>query len=207
MYRSPLKLALLLCLLSISACTAAVSYNPSFEGRMMPIPGAQLEGRGVILTTEADDNYVFLGGPTSFTGGGTNISIPLGLITKEIAQHTFERMFDGGVVQTRDINSINNYTVVITPRIRNFSYAYNQLKNAGMLVTPQVDISISVDILDSERNNIRSNTFTSGIKDGDSYFMSGNPAERINRLTHEVITELLNQAASDVYFLIANQRS
>lgn len=35
--------------------------------------------------------------------------------------------------------------------------------------------------------------------------MSMNPAERINRLAHEVITELLNQAASDMYFLIANQ--
>jgi len=171
----------------------------------MPIPGVQLEGRAVILTTEVDDNYVFNGNPTSFTGSATNISIPLGLITKEIAQHAFERMFSEGVVQTRDISSINDYLVVITPRVRNFSYAYNSLRTAGMLVTPQVDISISVDVLDSERNNIRSNTFTSGTKNGDTYAMSMNPAERINRLAHEVITELLNQAASDMYFLIANQ--
>jgi hypothetical protein len=174
---------------------------------MLPIPGAQLEGRAVILTTEADDNYVFTGNPTSFTGGGTSIAIPLGLITKEIAQHTFERMFSDGVVQTRNIDSISTYRVVITPRIRNFSYAYNQLRNAGLLVTPQVDISLSVDVLDSQGNNIRSNTFISGTKDGDTYLMSGNPAERINRLTHEVVTELLNQAASDVYFLIANRES
>ncbi len=114
-------------------------------------------------------------------------------------------MFSEGVVQTRDISYIDSYLVVITPRVRNFSYAWNQLKNLGLLVTPQVDISISVDILDSERNNILSNTYTSGTKDGDSYFSGGFPAERINKLAHEVITELLNQAASDVYFLIANQ--
>ena len=171
----------------------------------MPIPGPQLEGRAVILTTEVDDNYVFNGRPTSFTGGGTSINIPLGLITKEIAQHTFERMFSEGVVQTRDISTVNDYLVVITPRVRNFSYAYNQLRNVGMLVTPQVDISLSVDVLDSEGNNIRSNTFTSGIKNGDSYAMSMNAGERINRLAHEVISELLNQATSDTYFLIANQ--
>ena len=170
----------------------------------MPIPGEQLDGRAVILTTEVDDNYVFNGNPTSFTGSATNISIPLGLITKEIAQHAFERMFSEGVVQTRDISSINDYLVVITPRVRNFSYAYNQLRNVGMAVTPQVDISLSVDVLDSEGNNIRSNTFTSGIKNGDTDAMSMNPGERINRLAHEVITELLNQAASDTYFLIAN---
>ena len=193
-----------LLVVSITSCVSSLNYNPSYEGRVIPIPGAQLEGRAVILTTEVDDNYVFSGRPTSFTGGGSSINIPLGLITKEIAQHTFERMFSEGVVQTRDISSINGYLAVITPRVRNFSYAYNQLQNAGMLITPQVDISISVDILDSERNNIRSNTFTSGTKDGDSYFMSGDPGERINRLAHEVITELLNQAAADTYFLIAN---
>lgn len=199
-----IKIFGLLLFVSITSCTSSLSYNPSYEGRMMPIPGEQLDGRAVILTTEVDDNYVFNGNPTSFTGSATNISIPLGLITKEIAQHAFERMFSEGVVQTRDISSINDYLVVITPRVRNFSYAYNQLRNVGMAVTPQVDISLSVDVLDSEGNNIRSNTFTSGIKNGDTYAMSMNPGERINRLAHEVITELLNQAASDTYFLIAN---
>jgi hypothetical protein len=191
----------------IASCTTPLAYNPAYEGTLTPVPGAQLSGRGVILTTEADDNYVFAGGPTSFTGAATNISIPLGLITKEIAQHAFERMFSEGVVQTRNLESISSYEVVITPRVRNFSYAYNSLKNAGFLITPQVDMSISVDILDSEKNNIRSNTFTSGTKDGDSYAMSANPGDRINRLVHEVVTELLNQAASDVYFLVANRRN
>jgi len=202
---APTKLTAVFLLFLITSCTTSLAYNPAFEGTLAPIPGAQLNGRGVILTTEVDDNYVFVGNPTSFTGGGTGISIPLGLITKEIAQHAFERMFSEGVVQTRNLDFISSYEIVITPRVTNFSYAYNQLKNAGFLVTPQVDISISVDIFDSEKNNIRSNIFTSGTKDGDSYAFSGNPAERINRLAHEVVTELLNQAASDVYYLIANK--
>ena len=199
------KLAAVFLLFLITSCTTPLAYNPEFEGTLAPIPGAQLSGRGVILTTEVDDNYVFAGGPTSFTGAATNISIPLGLITKEIAQHAFERMFREGVVQTRNLDSISNYEIVITPRVTNFSYAYNQMKNAGILVTPQIDMSISVDIFDSEKNNIRSNIFTSGTKDGDSYAFSANPAERINRLAHEVVTELLNQAASDVYYLIVNK--
>jgi hypothetical protein len=201
------KICLLSLLLLIASCTTPLAYNPAYEGTLQPIPGAQLSGRGVILTTEVDDNYVFVGNPTSFTGGGTEISIPLGLITKEIAQHAFERMFSDGVVQARNLDSISSYEVVITPRVANFSYAYNQLKNAGFLVTPQVDISLSVDIFDSKKNKIRSNLFTSGIKDGDSYAFSGKPAERINQLAHEVVTELLNQAASDVYYLLVNQRN
>lgn len=100
---------------------------------MPPVPGAQLNGRGVILTTEADDNYDFVGRSTSFTGEASNLSIPLGLITKEIAQHAFERMFSEGVVQTKDLDTISSYEIVITPRVTNFSYAYNSLKNAGFL--------------------------------------------------------------------------
>jgi hypothetical protein len=205
MTKAPTKLTAVFLLFLITSCTTPLAYNPAFEGTLAPIPGAQLSGRGVILTTEVDDNYVFVGGPTSFSGAATNISIPLGLITKEIAQHAFERMFSEGVVQARNLDSISSYEIVITPRVTNFSYAYNQLKNAGLLVTPQVDMSISVDIFDSEKNNIRSNIFTSGTKDGDSYAFSTNPGERINRLAHEVVTELLNQAASDVYYLIANK--
>ncbi len=165
MTMAPTKLTAVFLLFLITSCTTSLAYNPAFEGTLASIPGAQLNGRGVILTTEVDDNYVFVGNPTSFTGGGTGISIPLGLITKEIAQHAFERMFSEGVVQTRNLDSISSYEIVITPRVTNFSYAYNQLKNAGFLVTPQVDISISVDIFDSEKNNIRSNIFTSGTKE------------------------------------------
>ena len=201
------KWAILSILLVITSCTTSLNYNPSYQGSINPIPGPQLPGRAVILTTEVDDNYVFEGNPTSFTGGASSIRIPLGLITKEIAQNTFERMFRGGVIQTRDAGLISDYSVAITPVVRNFSYAYNQLRNVGMLVTPQVDLSISVDILDTEGNILRSNTFVSGTKEGDSYFMSGNPGERINQLAHEVVTELLNQAASDVYFLLSNRES
>lgn len=204
---SQFKWAILSSLLVITSCTTSLNYNPSYQGRVSPIPGPQLPGRAVILTTEVDDNYVFEGSPTSFTGGGTSIRIPLGLITKEIAQNTFERMFREGVIQARDAELISDYSVAITPVVRNFSYAYNQLRNAGMLVTPQVDLSISVDVLDTDGNLLRSNTFVSGTKDGDSYFMSGNPGERINQLAHEVVTELLNQAASDVYFLLSNRES
>jgi len=161
----------------------------------------------VVFTSVTNDNYVYEGNPTSFTGGGSSIQIPLGLITKQIATNVFERMFENGVIQTSDLDSVQNYTVAITPTLSTFTYAYNQLQNAGMLVTPQVNVSIAVDLRKSDGSALRSMEYSSGIRDGDSYFMATNPAERINQLAHEVITELLNQAASDVYYLISNENS
>ncbi|MDO8907549.1 MAG: hypothetical protein Q7W55_03500 [Pseudohongiella sp.] len=191
---------------AISACTSTLQYNPQYEGRILPAPGAQLAGRAVIFTTEAEDNYIYTGNPTSFTGGGTKISIPLGLITKEISQNGFERIFSDGAVLARDLDAVSDYRVIVRPRISNFSYAYNQLKNIGLLITPQTQISLSIEVLDSSRRVIHVNTFSSGVKDGDSYMMSGNPADRINRLAHEVITELVNQATNEVYYLLQNQQ-
>lgn len=191
---------------TLSACTSTLQYNPQYEGRIQPAPGVQLPGRAVVFTTEAEDNYIYTGNPTSFTGGATKISIPLGLITKEISQNGFERIFSGGAVLARDIDAVSDYRVIVRPRISNFSYAYNQLKNVGLLVTPQTDISLSIEVLDNNRRVIHVNTFSSGVKDGDSYMMSGNPADRINRLAHEVITELVNQATNEVYYLLQNQQ-
>ncbi|MDP2283680.1 MAG: hypothetical protein Q8L06_06035, partial [Pseudohongiella sp.] len=119
----------ILALISMSACTSTLQYNPAYEGRIQSAPGALLEGRAVIYTTEAEDNYIFTGNPTSFTGAATKISIPLGLITKEISQNGFERIFRDGAVLTRDLAAVNNYRVVVRPKVSNFSYAYNQLKN------------------------------------------------------------------------------
>ena len=202
------KLTFAIFFLSFSvSCTTSLSYNSQYEGTIGSLSGSQLSGRAAILTTEADENYIYSGSPTSFTGGGSKISIPLGFITKQIAENVFERMFVDGVVPIKDSANAQEYRIVIIPKIRNFSYAYNQLKNVGMLVTPQVDLSISVDVMNTQGSVIRSNTFVSGTKDGDSYFMSGNPGERINKLVHETITELLNQSASDVYFLVSNENS
>ena len=203
-FLTPLVVAILLLL---SACTTPLSYNPQYQGRLRPIPGAQAEGRIVILTSPADDSYVFTGNPTSFTGGATKISIPLGLITKEISHNAFVRILKDGSLQLNAIPTDLPYRVIVKPRISSFSYAYNQLQNAGLLVTPQVNISLSIEVLDASQKVILTNRYQSGTKDGDSYFMSGSPGERINKLAHEVITELVNQAAEEVYYLISNQDS
>jgi hypothetical protein len=202
--KTTLRLVGLTLLFFLASCTTTHTYNPEYEGRILPSPGVRLEGRAIILTTDADDNYVFVGNPTSFTGGGTKIDLPLGMITREIAQNTFDRLFEEGAMASNNLSAMNNYSVAISPKISNFSYAYNQLKNAGFLVTPQVEISITVNMSDSSGNRKLDKTYISGTKDGDSYAFSGSPGERINKLAHEVITELLNQVASDIYYLTTN---
>ncbi|XOV86104.1 MAG: hypothetical protein ACFHX7_14165 [Pseudomonadota bacterium] len=191
----------------VGGCTSTLAYNPEHAGRLDSIPGAQLAGRAVVLTTDIDDNYVFVGNPTSFTGGASKISIPLGMITRELTRSAFQRVFRDGAVVSQDLDSISDYRVVIKTRPSNFSYAYNQLKNAGLLITPQVDISLAVEVSKDGSDVLFSNLYSSGTKDGDSYMMSGSPGERINKLTHEVLTELLNRAVSDIYYLLESENT
>ena len=72
------------------------------------------------------------------------------------------------------------------------------------LITPQAQISISIDVLDNEDNVLLRETYSSGVTDGDTYALSTNPGDRINKVTHEIITDLLNRAARQIYVQVSN---
>ena len=105
-----------------SGCAFNVAYNPSF----LPPPPAvtKVEGKVLITMTEEQEQWVYSGHPTSFTGGGSKLTIPLGSITKQIALNVFGTYFQQAEA-SQDMEQAANYRIVVNPVVEHFEYSYN----------------------------------------------------------------------------------
>jgi len=90
------------------------------------------------------------------------------------------------------------YKLMVNPRVQHFEYAYNQLKNLGFAITPEVKIDLDVTFYDQSGNEMLKKTYDSGIRSGSSYMVSGAPSEKINQAIHETLYDLLDQAAKEI---------
>jgi hypothetical protein len=59
-------------------------------------------------------------------------------------------------------------------------------------------LTLTVKLLDPAGSEIATRTYASGEKKGGSYMISGSPEEKISKLTHEVIAELMQKSLVDI---------
>jgi hypothetical protein len=178
----------------VSGCAYNVAYNPSY---LPPAPSVtKSEGKVLIMMTAEQEQWVYSDHPTSFTGSGTTLTIPIGSITKQVALSVFEKYFQQ-VGAGENMQQAADYQLVVNPVVQHFEYAYNQLKNLGFAITPEVQIDLHVTVYNSGGKELLSRTYSSGEKEGSSYMISGSPDERINKMVHETLYELMMQAAQD----------
>ncbi len=182
----------------LAGCSHTATYNSAYLSAPPPVADDRVDGKALIYTERADDAYVFSGNPTSFTGGGTTLSEPLGQITREVAVYVFGRYFKDGADARNSLDNLSGYRVVVRPRLLGFSYEYNQLQNLGFAITPGVTLEIETQLFDQSGKSYYSKRFASGLSQGHTYFVSGEPGERINQLTHETMYKLMEQAAQDI---------
>jgi len=192
----------------VSACTALLlaavmgagcSYKAGYNVTYLPDPPAVEKRAGTILIymTREEDQWVYKGKPTSFTGSATTLTLPLGSITREVSERVFSEHFS----RVRSATSMDReaqYLVAVHPRVRNFEYAYNSLQNLGFAITPEVKMDLHVRAYDGQGKEIFEETYQSGEKEGDTYIASGSPAEKVNSVIHRCLYDLMSQAAADV---------
>lgn len=187
-----------------TGCSHVATYNPTFAGQPHTF-SLKIEGKALIHNTESEDRYVYSGKPTSFTGGGTSLSMPLGEITRRIATDAFSEIFTQGAEYSQSLDNLDTYAIVVHPVATQYSYAYNQMKNMGFAITPQVDLRIQVTVVDAAGNSLLDKTYSSGMRDGDAYMISGAPGEEVSKATHKVISDLMREATTDTYNAIKDQ--
>ena len=90
------------------------------------------------------------------------------------------------------------YIVAVKPRIQRFEYAYNQLKNVGFAITPQVWVDLEVIAYAPDGKVLINKVYESGLCEGESYLMSGSPAEKINQEVHQALWQLMAQAIAEL---------
>ncbi len=182
--------------LILSACTTTGSYNAGYLNKQ--VSSATYEGKAFILTDTSDDQYVFSGHPTSFSGGGTTLNLPLGQITRELSVTAFAATFTGGIEKGNTLPQPGLYSVIVKPKIHDFTYEYNQAKNLGFAVTPTVTLSLDVAVVDPGGNQTWQKSYASGVVEGPSYMVSTTPGEEISKTAHNAIYKMLSTAAADI---------
>lgn len=183
----------------LGGCAPIATYNAAYITPPSTPEAAKLPGKVLIYTTKADDDTPWSGRPTSFTGSATTLTIPLGLITREIAATVFGDSFRDGAVKSNALpGAAGGYRVIVSPKVSAFSYEYNQLKNAGFAITPTVVLTLEVAVLDSAGKTINQRRYDSGTVEMPAYFMSGSPGEEIGKAAHKAVFDLMVVAARDV---------
>jgi hypothetical protein len=187
---------LLLCVMLLaSGCTFNAGYSSAYlpateEKERMP-------GEVLIYMPTEDRDWVYSGHPTSFTGGASTLSISLGGITQQIAVRVFAQYFS--TVQAVDtLADKSGYVVAVQPRVQRFEYAYNQLKNLGFAITPEVWVDLHVRAQDPAGKVILDKVYASGKVEGESYAMTGSPGEKTNAALHQALWRLMSEAATDI---------
>ncbi len=184
--------------LILGGCAHTASFNQSYLAAARHPAAETASGKVLVKTSEQDDAYVYSGHPTSFTGHGTTLTIPLGKIAKEASQAAFSDVFTGGADLSNELKSASDYRVIVTPKIVEFTYEYNQLKNIGFAITPTVTVKLKVQLLDVNGNSKWERDYDSGAVEGPSYMLDTSPQERISKLAHKALYEQLTRAASDI---------
>jgi hypothetical protein len=142
--------------------------------------------------------YVFNEGATTFTGSGAKLSVPLGLMTREIGKTVYGSAFVEGVDVTTVASGGGAYRVTIEPKVTDFKYYYHQAENLGFAITPGAEMSLTVKLLDPSGAEAATRTYASGEKKGGSYMMSMSPEDKISRLAHEILAELMRLSLVDI---------
>jgi hypothetical protein len=183
---------------ALVGCASTSGYNPSYLAAARRPAAVQSDGRVLIVTAAPDDGYVYTGHPTSFTGGATTLTLPLGAILREAAVAAFADTFKSGADVAPEVKDPARYVVIVAPRLTSFSYEYNQLKNAGFAITPTAVVTVEVRVLDAGGTTGWQRSYASGPVEGPSYMLNTSPGEEISKVAHKALYDLFAKAAADV---------
>jgi hypothetical protein len=124
--------------------------------------------------------------------------VPIGLMTREIGRSVYGSAFREGVDVTTVPSSGGAYRVTIEPKVSDFKYYFHQAENLGFAITPGAEMSLTVRLLDPAGSAVATRTYASGEHKAGSYMMSMSPEDKISRLAHEIMAELMKQSLADV---------
>jgi hypothetical protein len=185
-------------LLFLSGCAGSMAYRADYVTERPVAANERIEGKVLVYTTKSDDERLVTAGATSFTGSGRQLTTPIGIMTREIALKVFSQVATAGATGANELGDASRYSVVVRPQTEDFKYGFPQAKNMGLWITPQVDMTLRMSILDASGRPVVEKSYSSGVVEGKGYVMSGSPTEKINKLAHQTLYDLLRRAADDV---------
>lgn len=193
------RLVLIAAAFGLSGCSFNAGYNPAY---LTPSVALNLEGKSLVVMTADDAAWNLATKPTSFTGGGTTLTVPLGEITRQIALKVFGAAFKQGADFKTTVEGAQGYRLIVKPKVANFTYAYNQLKNLGLAITPQVQLELHITLVSPSGAVVLDKSYSSGLTEGGAYVISGQPSEKVNQVLHQALFKLMTDAALEAKQLL-----
>jgi hypothetical protein len=175
---------LLAALALLGGCATSIAYRADYVPDRPVADNERIAGRVLVYTTTTDDERLITAGASSFTGSGASLTTPIGMITREIAVKVFSRMATEGAVSGNTLADSPRFSVVVRPQSQDFRYGFPQLKNLGFAITPEIEPTLRVSLLDASGKTQFERDYKSGVVEGKSYMMSGS-AEVANYSTLE----------------------
>lgn len=179
----------------LGGCAFQGGVNPNhfkYESRAYDAP---IKGRALIAMSKAAQDEQFTGRPTSLTGAATNLTLPIGEITREAATLAFRNVFSDGVQVVESAKGQMGHVAVVSPRVTQFTYEYNALRNAGFAITPTAVVDLELVLLESGGKPVFTRHFPSGNVEGPTYFLSGSPGDEVSKATHQAVMKVMQDAA------------
>ena len=174
-----------------------MAYNPSYIRPVAQTVAPRYPGKLLILTTTADDHYVFHGHPDSLTGVAWNLKVPFGEIAKKSSGEIYGHLFQSGYEFGSEPET-NQYVVTIHPQIESFAWRMNELKNLGFAITPQIKMTFDLELLSSNQTVLLRRQYESGWVDGNSYVVSLSPFDSVSLIIHKTLADLMVDSIRDL---------
>ena len=176
-----------------TACSTTSQVHPEYVSAGLAAP--EVQGRAVVVMDAAARGQVIKAHPTSLTGAATSISEPVGAVEVATAEKVFGTGFSGGAT-TQDHPENDAYNIGL--HTDSFSFAYDQLSNLGLAVTPKASVTLTADVSAPGGQPLLHKTYTrSGASTG-AYVISLQPPEKINQAFHMAVADICREILDDI---------
>lgn len=190
----------------LAGCTHVTAYNPSYIRSSGIETVSRYPGKLLIYNTPLENKSEFKGGPKSVTGFAWTLDVPLGEFNKGAAGEIYGRLFSDGYENATNLNSTDadRFRAIFHSSIDDFAWRMNQAKNAGFAITPQVKMTLHLQVLSNTNAAIFDRSYESGWVDGDSYIMNFSPMETVNKAAHKTLADLMKLSVLDLDTVLKN---
>jgi hypothetical protein len=201
---------LLAALLGAGGCAHEIGYRAEYLPADAPSYVAQ--GKLLVVMPEEQRAFMYEGPPSSRTGDFTTLIVPIGNIVQEIASHVFGECFAYGVEFADSRASRDDYVLAIEGDMQQFIYSYTKVIDAGfdaeradVWIVPEVEIAFAVKAYNRAGDKVLDKVYDSGVTAGPEYLVTSKPAERINRVLHSTLHNLMLELVADVRPLLMEE--
>ena len=175
---------------ALAGCATTASVHADYVKATTETP--KVDGHAVIMV---DRKQTLTGNPESLTGAALTLTEPVGEIMATTAKTVLDAGFSGQS-ELADQPKPDAYAVAL--RVQGFSYKFDQLSNLGFAITPKVTVAVAADVTAPQGRGELHKTYERKDFKGETYLMSFNPTEKVNRALHLALADILQELMRDI---------